>query len=65
MDVTTAVGTCGHCGARQPLATVRVYAAGPGTVLRCSSCESVVIRFARIRGRLTLDMSGCRSIEAG
>jgi hypothetical protein len=64
VDVTTAVGTCGHCGARAPLATVRVYVSGPGTTLRCAVCESVVMRFARIRGRLVLDASGCRSLEA-
>jgi Family of unknown function (DUF6510) len=62
-EMTAAVGTCDHCGARGPLGTAFVYSGGPGTVLRCSSCSGVLIRFARIRGRLHLELRGVRCLE--
>ena len=57
-DVTAAVVRCAHCGAEGAVATVHVYAHGPGTVLRCPGCEEVVMRFARIRGELVADLRG-------
>ncbi|HET9011926.1 MAG TPA: DUF6510 family protein [Gemmatimonadaceae bacterium] len=62
-EMTTAIGTCAGCGARAALGTTHVYTGGPGTVLRCSSCESVLIRFARIRGTLNVEMRGVRRVE--
>jgi hypothetical protein len=40
-----------------------VYTGGPGTVLRCASCEAVLMRFARIHGTLTVEMRGVRRVE--
>lgn len=57
-EATTAVLRCAHCGAEGAVATVHVYAHGPGTVLRCPGCEEVVMRFARIRGELVADLRG-------
>jgi uncharacterized Zn finger protein len=42
-EMTTAVGTCGHCGSSAPLAELVVYACGPGTVARCPTCGGVVV----------------------
>ena len=63
VEMTTAVGTCTGCGARAALGTTLVYTAGPGTVIRCASCEAVLMRLARINGRLTVEMRGVRSVE--
>ena len=57
-EATAAVVRCASCGAEGPVATVQVYAHGPGTVLRCPGCEAVIMRFARIRGRLVADLHG-------
>ena len=57
-EATTAIVRCAHCGAEGAVATVQVYADGPGTVLRCPGCEEVVMRFARIRGELVADLRG-------
>jgi hypothetical protein len=39
-DMTTARGSCAHCGASAESAELRVYARGPGTVVRCPSWET-------------------------
>jgi hypothetical protein len=54
--------------ARQPRpwvgATAR-YKHGMGTVLRCPSCDTVLIRVAEIKGRYWLDMRGLRALQLG
>jgi hypothetical protein len=57
-EATAAAVRCASCGAEGPVATVQVYERGPGTVLRCPGCKEVVMRFARIRGRLVADLHG-------
>ena len=63
VEMTAALGTCGHCGARSALGTTHVYMGGPGTVLRCSACEGALMRFARIGGTLHFELGGIRSLE--
>jgi hypothetical protein len=46
-EMTTAVGTCRHCGARGQIAELVVYARAPGTVVRCRNCGNVVIVLVR------------------
>ena len=36
---------------------------GMGTVIRCPSCDTVLIRVAQARGRYFLDMRGVRVLE--
>ena len=62
VEVTSAMATCAGCSARQAMGEVHVYAHGPGVVLRCPGCDAVVMRFARIRGRLVADMRGVRHV---
>jgi hypothetical protein len=62
VDATTIVGTCAECGVRGAVAETHVYADGPGVVLRCPSCEAVLMRFAEIRGRLVADLRGMASL---
>jgi hypothetical protein len=63
IEATTAVATCASCGARGAVGEVHVYAHGPGVVMRCPSCGAVVMRFARIRGRMVADMRGVRELR--
>jgi hypothetical protein len=57
-ELTSAIATCAGCGATGALATVHVYAAGPGTVLRCPECDAVLLRLVHARGETCLEMSG-------
>jgi hypothetical protein len=62
-DVTAAACTCMGCNATEPLAAEQAYMGGPGMVLRCVHCESVLMRVARIRERVVLDTAGVRRLE--
>jgi hypothetical protein len=63
VEMTTAIGTCAHCGTSRPLGMARAYMGGPATVLRCSVCQQVVIRIGTIGGRLLVDTGGVRQLE--
>ena len=62
-EMTTATGTCASCGATGQVATLVVYAHAPGTVVRCPSCGSVLLRVVRAEGRLWLDARGLSCLE--
>ena len=62
-EVTTARGTCAGCGNVDALGTVVVYSSGPGMVLRCRYCESVLLKVATDGQRIWLDMRGVRTFE--
>jgi hypothetical protein len=62
-EMTTAAGTCAHCGARAQLAELVVYMRAPGTVVRCRSCSGVVMAFVRIRGVACVDLRGLSELE--
>jgi Family of unknown function (DUF6510) len=61
-DTTTARATCANCGTVRALGALLVYAQGMGTVMRCPSCDAVVLRVARTRTRLWLDAMGAKLI---
>jgi Family of unknown function (DUF6510) len=61
-DVTTARATCANCGTIRLLGALLVYAHGMGTVMRCPSCDAVVLRVARPRSQLWLDPTGARLV---
>ena len=63
MEMTTAEGTCGGCGAINAVGRVDVYVNAPGTVVRCPACGQVLMRIVRGRGRYWIDLSGIRCLE--
>jgi predicted enzyme related to lactoylglutathione lyase len=62
-EVTTAVATCAGCGTTGAMAQVHVYEAGMGTVLRCPSCDTVLMRVARFGGEVRMEMRGVRMLR--
>jgi hypothetical protein len=58
VEMTTVEVVCAACGERRTLATVAVYKTGMGTILRCPSCDAVLIRVAELDGHQWLDMRG-------
>jgi hypothetical protein len=63
LDPTTAVATCAGCGMTGPMAQAMVYEAGMGTVLRCPSCDTVLLRYARGGGAVRIEMRGVRVLR--
>jgi ribosomal protein S27E len=51
-EMTTAVGTCAHCGTRAQIAELVVYSRAPGAVVRCRRCGNVVMALVPLRGKL-------------
>jgi hypothetical protein len=62
-EMTTAVGTCGSCGAVGLVAELAVYRPGLGTVVRCRSCESVLMVFVSVREVVCVDLMGLASLS--
>ena len=62
-DMTTAVATCGNCGAVSVVAELVVYRPGLGTVVRCRSCESVLMVFVSLHGTTCTDLMGLASLS--
>ena len=62
VEATTAIVTCAGCGASGPLGAAVAYVSDIGTVVRCATCEEVLIRGAEIRDRVVLDMRGAAAI---
>ncbi len=63
VDVTAALCRCEHCGRTAPLADTQLYADAPGLVLRCPSCEHVLLRFARTGPQTMIDLRGLSYIR--
>lgn len=62
-EATAAVSRCDGCGAIEAVGALRAYLSGPGTVLRCLHCESVVMRVVRDGDRCWIDLRGLRWLE--
>jgi hypothetical protein len=61
-ETTTAMVTCGGCGAASPMGTVHVYR-GAGFVLRCPRCENALMTMVRGDERMWVGLQGVRTIE--
>jgi Family of unknown function (DUF6510) len=61
-DLTAARTTCAGCGATGPVGALLVYAHGMGTVMRCPSCDGVVLCVTRTATQVWLDPTGARRI---
>ncbi len=62
-EMTTAVGTCGSCGAVSLVAELAVYRPRLGTVVRCRSCQSVLMVFVSVRDVTCVDLMGLASLS--
>lgn len=62
-EMTTATGTCAGCGAVMQVAELVVYLPAPGTVVRCRTCESVVMVVVEKRGIKCVDLRGLDKLE--
>ncbi|HYB29542.1 MAG TPA: DUF6510 family protein [Solirubrobacteraceae bacterium] len=63
-EMTTALGTCAHCGTRAQIGKLVVPARAPGTVVRCRHCANVVMVLVPIRRELRVDTSAFRMEQA-
>ncbi len=59
-EMTLAEETCAHCSATRAVGELTVYKSAIGTVMRCPSCDQVLMRIVSTKGRYWLDMQGVR-----
>jgi Family of unknown function (DUF6510) len=64
VEMTTALETCGGCGATEPIGAVHVYR-GAGVVLRCPHCGNDLGTIVQGRGRTWITLAGTRALEIG
>jgi ribosomal protein S27E len=62
-EMTLVQVTCTGCDSTNVIGTLAVYMHGMGTVIRCPSCDTVLIRVAQAKGRYWLDMRGVRVLQ--
>ena len=60
--MTAAASVCGNCGDARPVAELAVYLQAPGTVVRCRSCESVLMVFVKVHDRTCVDLLGLAAL---
>ena len=57
-EMTSAPTVCGNCGDARPLAELVVYLRAPGTVVRCRTCNNVLMVFVTVHDRMCVDLQG-------
>ena len=63
VEMTTATTICLSCGGSLLLAEQAVYSRGPGIVVRCRACESILLAWVEVRGMNCIDTSGLAALE--
>ena len=62
-EMTMARAICASCGAMGYVGALAVYMRGPGTVIRCPSCDNVLMSIVHGGGRYWIEMQGTRSLR--
>ena len=64
-DLTGARGACGSCGAVAQMGSQHLYMTplSPGAVLRCGTCEAVLVVLVRADDRYRLSLRGLTWFE--
>jgi hypothetical protein len=62
VEMTTAIGTCGSCGAREPIGAVRAFY-GAGVVLRCPHCDNVLASIVKSETDIRISLAGIRTLK--
>jgi hypothetical protein len=60
-EMTTTAATCASCGSVAPIGESDLYLGGPGTVIRCRTCTSILSVITQIRGMYCVDLMGMRA----
>ena len=63
IDIIAAIGRCRNCGAVRAFGEALVYADAPGIVVRCRSCDGVLLRLVETPTRFWLDVSGLSYLQ--
>ena len=62
VEMTTALGTCGECGAAEPMGALHVFR-GAGVVMRCPHCDNALVTIAEDGARMWIGFAGVRTLQ--
>ena len=62
-EMTLVEETCAHCSTIRAVGALTAYMSSMGTVMRCPTCDNVLIRIVSTKGRYWLDMQGVRVLH--
>src|SRR5712692_8562366 len=64
-ELSAARGACASCGAIAPMGSehLYMYPLSPGAVLRCNSCQEILMVFVHAGGRYRLGLQGLTWLE--
>ncbi len=64
-DLTASRGACASCGAVAPMGSQYLYMAphAPGAVVRCRSCEAVLVVVVHAQDRIRFSLTGLSWLE--
>ena len=58
MEMTASPTECANCGNEGEIGELLAFTQGPGIILRCSTCENVVLRIVQTPEAIYLDARG-------
>ena len=62
VEMTTALATCGACGATEAVGATRVYR-GAGMVMRCPQCDNALVTVVKDDTRVWIGFPGVRTVQ--
>jgi Zn finger protein HypA/HybF involved in hydrogenase expression len=62
VEMTTAVGTCGNCGATDAVGATHVFR-GAGIVMRCPHCGNALLTIVQADTRVWIGFPGVRTLQ--
>jgi uncharacterized Zn finger protein len=65
VEMTASPTECANCGNEGEIGALLAFVQGPGIVLRCSTCESVVLRIVQTPEAVYLDARGAVYLRLG
>lgn len=57
-EMTASPTECAHCGNEGEIGGLLAFTQGPGIVLRCAACQSVILRIVKTPDAIYLDARG-------
>ena len=64
VEMTTAIATCGACGAAEAIGATHVFR-GAGIVMRCPHCGDVLATIVEDGTRMWIGLGGTRTLQVG
>jgi hypothetical protein len=62
VEMTTAIGVCGGCGAIAAMGSTHVFR-GAGVVLRCPHCDNVLVKVVKDDTRMWIGLPGVSTLQ--